>query len=1232
MESGPEISFTQRFRNYLFASTVLLILLILGSIIYSWYLDNDSLKARKFTSLFHEREVLAESLLTEMKEKSQGEKYRCITDENLQSYTEQGIFFYCLANDSLEYWSSNYVPIDVETIYKAENNSTVFLENGFYFIKKEQAGVRITFSLIGIYHTYRYQNEYLQRTFFNEFPYIENVEFINDSGEHNITSLDGNLVGSLVFEDARQAGGWPLFLIFILFIAFILILEKSIFHAYESFNFLRKRKVLLYFFFLVDLVILRLLIYLIEIPGILFNSSLFDPYGFSSSLLNPSIGDAIINVFMILMASYLFFKKFPEKYNINKAVYKNICAVVSFLVIFILFRTLISFVHSLVLNSSFSFNLQAIYSLDSQSLLGIILISTATLSFVFASLKLLSIIRRLYASKSAFLLSVLFISIPFSLIEIFVFGELFSPYILLLIYFISYIYFDPPGRTTPSFGSAVYLILLFAFMMNLVLNRDNSIKEKQYRSLILSELSAERDPWLEFEFTSITESLPSDKKLQEIIEDQQSERSPDISPEEYIMAEYLDQFEKKYRLQVTLCNNNEVLEIQPQDYIINCFRYFDTLIETIGEKTLCDGLFFLKDETESHNYLGIINLPLEGETETNIFIELYSRLIPEEGLGYPDLLLDKQSGFITDLADYSYARYRNGNLSYKFGDYPYNLDLSAFYDGEQEETFFELNDYSHLIKKIDEGNYLVVSRQKPDLLQNTAPFSFLFLVFVIYVLLFTIFSLIPGKFRNIRFNFRDRLQFAVIIVILLSFVIIGIVSRTYIVKLNEQKNNEVLQEKTLSVLIEIEHKLGSYNNIYDPGTDYIADLLYKFSLVFFSDINLYDTNGYLVVSSRPEIFEAGLISRKINRLAYNKLQRDGLLEFIHTEHIGKQKYLSSYMPFRNNNDEVIAYLNLPYFAKQKDLQKEISSFLIAYVNIYILTVIFAIITTLIVAKYVTRPLEFIRNKMRTIKLGDPDAKITWKHEDEIGSLVSEYNRMLDVIAESAEKLARSERETAWREMAQQVAHEIKNPLTPMKLNVQYLKKSWDEKTPGWEEKFEKFTSNMIEQIDSLSEIASAFSDFAKMPGSTPGKVDLYSIANQAIDLYEDTPGLTISFRHEGNPPFNVKADRKQILRMFNNLIRNSIQAVANIKDGRVDVKLFTEEGHHVVEISDNGVGITEDQAQKIFRPNFTTKTGGMGLGLAIVYNIVKNSGGEITFSSKPGAGTSFFVRLPVNSE
>jgi len=1232
MEPGPEISFTQRFRNYLYASIVLLILLTLGSIIYSWYLGNDDLKARKFTSLFHEREKLAESQLKKIKEPSEGERYRCMTDENLGSFTEQGIFFYCLENDSLEYWSSNYVPIDVETIYAAENNSTIFLENGYYFIKKEGVGDRITFSLIGIYHTYRYQNEYLQRTFFNEFPYIENVEYINEKGEHNVTSLTGSLVGSLVFEDARQAGGWPLFLIFILFIAFILVLAKSIFHAYESFNFLQKRKVLLYLFFLIDLVILRLLIYLIEIPGILFNSSLFDPYGFSSSLLNPSIGDAIINIFMVLMASYLFFKKFPEKYNINKELYKISCAAVSFLVIFILFRSLISFVHSLVLNSSFSFNLQAIYSLDSQSLLGIILISTATLSFVFASLKLLSIIHRLYLSGKTFLLFVLCISVPFSLIEIFIFDQLFSSYILLFIYFVSYIYFNSPARTTPSFGSAVYLILLFALMMNLVLNRDNSIKEKQYRSLILSELSAERDPWLEFEFTGMTGDLPSDNKLLEIIEGQQPEGSPDISPEEYIMTEYLDPFEKKYRLQVTICNNKEVLEIQPQDYIINCFRYFDTLIETIGEKTLCDGLFFLKDETESHNYLGVVNLPREGDTETKIFIELYSRLIPEEGLGYPDLLLDKQSGFITDLADYSYARYRDGNLSYKFGDYPYNLDLTAFYDGEHEEIFFELNDYSHLIKKIDEGNYLVVSMQKPDLLQNTAPFSFLFLVFVIYVLLFTIFALIPGRFRNIRFNFRDRLQIAVIIVILLSFVIIGIVSRTYIVKLNEQKNNEVLQEKTLSVLIEIEHKLSSYNNIYDPGTDYIADLLYKFSLVFFSDINLYDTNGYLVVSSRPEIFEAGLISRKINRLAYNKLHRDGLLEFIHTEHIGKQKYLSSYMPFRNNNDEVIAYLNLPYFAKQKDLQKEISSFLIAYVNIYILTVIFAIITTLIVAKYVTRPLEFIRNKMRTIKLGDPDAKITWKHEDEIGSLVAEYNRMLDVIAVSAEKLARSERETAWREMAQQVAHEIKNPLTPMKLNVQYLKKSWDEKTPGWEEKFEKFTSNMIEQIDSLSEIASAFSDFAKMPGSNPGKVDLYSIAKQAIDLFEDTPGLTITLRHDGSLPFYIKADRKQILRMFNNLIRNSIQAVANIKDGRVDVRLYNEEDHHIVEISDNGVGITEDQAQKIFRPNFTTKTGGMGLGLAIVYNIVKNSGGEITFSSKPGAGTSFFVRLPVHSE
>lgn len=1227
MNTFYETGSFRKVRRLLIATGILLLAVITFSFAYSWYLANDSLKQKMFASQFHEKEAIAEKALGNMS-KAYTNSGKCFFDLGLEQYSSEGMFFYCMIGDSLSYWSSSDVPIDKALIFSSESGSTISLKNGYYFLKKQDVEGRQLLSLIGIYHDYKYQNEYLQKTFFEDFPFGNKVSFSPKPGSNNIYSSDGSFVGSLVFHDSRKASGWTLYLILALFLAFILVLEKMLFHAYETFSFIRKRRMLLFFLFVVDVLIIRLLISWIEAPRILFTSDLFDPYGFSSSILNPSIGDAIINVFMLLMVSWLFYSQISIRYEPGKTNLRVLGTGLLLLAVFLIFRMLTDFIHNLVLNSSFSFNLQSIYSLDLQSLMGIILISTAVLSFVFITLKLLFVISKTLQDRTNYFVLMLFFAVPFSLIEIFFFGQHYTQYLFLLLLILAIPFVYDKGKLNLNFSAIIFLVLLHALMLNTILNRDNAIKERQYRKLILSELSMERDPWLEFEFSPISEEIARDTLLLEMALNEEQPAEVSALIENYLSDRYLDPFLSKYKAQVTICREGDVLEIQPQGYLIECREYFESVISTMGEATLAEGLYFLRDEIESNNYLAVFYFDGENGYQTALFIELYSRIIPEEGLGYPDLLLDKESNFISNLSDYSYARYRNGYLTYKFGEYPYTVDLSGIVQDEVEETFLTFNGFSHLIKQVSDNNYLIISLEKPDLLQKTAPFSFLFIAFVIYLLFFTLFTLLPGGFRQLDFYFRDRLQLAVIAIILVSFIVIGIVSRIYIIKLNEDKNSEVLKEKTLSVLIELEHKVADFSDIYDAGENYLSDILYKFSLVFFSDINLYDTNGQLIVSSRPEIFEAGLMSIKMNPEAYSALHRQGLLEFLHTEHIGKQSYLSSYMQFRNNEGVVTAYLNLPYFSKQRDLQSEIASFLIAYINIYILTIIFTILTTLIVAKYVTRPLELIRNKMRNIRLGDPDAKIAWKHEDEIGALVSEYNRMLDVIAESAEKIARSERETAWREMAQQVAHEIKNPLTPMRLNVQYLKKSWDEKLPGWEKKFEKFTRNMIEQIDSLSEIASAFSDFAKMPGASIDTIDLKELTSQAAELYEDSTGITFTFSAGKEGPFMIRADRKQLMRVLNNLIRNSIQATSGKKDGRIDIRLYSEEGNHILEISDNGTGIEPAQAEKIFRPSFTTKSGGMGLGLAIVHNIVKNSGGEIWFDSEPGEGTTFYVKFP----
>jgi nitrogen fixation/metabolism regulation signal transduction histidine kinase len=276
----------------------------------------------------------------------------------------------------------------------------------------------------------------------------------------------------------------------------------------------------------------------------------------------------------------------------------------------------------------------------------------------------------------------------------------------------------------------------------------------------------------------------------------------------------------------------------------------------------------------------------------------------------------------------------------------------------------------------------------------------------------------------------------------------------------------------------------------------------------------------------------------------------------------------------------------------------------------------------------TRPLKAIREKIGKVKLGGRNEKIAWPRQtDEIGDLVNEYNRMIDELALSADLLARSERESAWREMAKQVAHEIKNPLTPMKLSVQYLEKSWNDKAPDWDDKLKRFTKTIIEQIESLSAIASAFSDFAKMPKSELEKVELNDLVKTSIATFSGSK-VPIIFNEDEKEHLKVMADRKQLIRVLNNLITNAIQALDGRPDGRIEVHTTSENDKVRVSVQDNGPGVAEEMKSRIFIPNFSTKSEGMGLGLAMVKSIIESHGGSIWFLSREGEGATFYFELP----
>ncbi|MBI9039263.1 MAG: HAMP domain-containing histidine kinase [Bacteroidales bacterium] len=768
-------------------------------------------------------------------------------------------------------------------------------------------------------------------------------------------------------------------------------------------------------------------------------------------------------------------------------------------------------------------------------------------------------------------------------------------------------------------------IILITIFITYLLHTNNNLNEQKQRIKLAEKLVPKRDFLSEFLFKDIQQNINSDTIFANLVNQNEFDDDFDILISDYLSKKYFNNYFNKYNILITVCDSDKILSIQPDNFLINCDTFFNDLILNYGIETEVENLFYQNDFSSSRNYIGILKF---SNTQKTIFIELFSKYVPK-GLGYPELLIDKNFVLSPDLSDYSYAKYFDYELFYKFGKFLYSIDVSKYQSSLNNSCFFDLENYNHYFYQVDDSSVLILSKRNPTFLDVISPFSYLLVFYILFILLFlfiTNYSKI-NIFSSI--SLRNRIQVSIISLIFLSFIAIGLTSLIYLIKLNNDKNNEILSEKSHSVLIELEHKLANEEELNDELKTYLSEILYKFSLVFFSDINLYNTDGRLLATSRPEIFDKGLVSQQMNSQAYFQLNYDQTLLYIHKENISNQEYLSAYLPFWNSNNKLIAYLNLPYFAKQSELKSDIFTFLVAFINIYVILIALSIFIALIISRHITKPLQIIKEKFASLNLTKTNEKIVWHKNDEIGNLILEYNRMIDELSESANLLAKSEREGAWRNMAKQVAHEIKNPLTPMKLSIQYLQKAWNDNATDFSVRLERFSKTLIEQIDTLSQIATEFSDFAKMPVSNNERIDLSQKIYSSILLFSDYQNIVINFKPETDKKFFIYADKKQILRVFNNLLKNSVQALKQVEKGEINISIKSSSENIIVKISDNGIGIPKNQIDKIFTPSFTTKSYGMGIGLAIVKSIVNNSGGEIYFESVVDFGTTFTISFPI---
>ncbi|HEX6914511.1 MAG TPA: HAMP domain-containing sensor histidine kinase, partial [Chitinophagaceae bacterium] len=383
------------------------------------------------------------------------------------------------------------------------------------------------------------------------------------------------------------------------------------------------------------------------------------------------------------------------------------------------------------------------------------------------------------------------------------------------------------------------------------------------------------------------------------------------------------------------------------------------------------------------------------------------------------------------------------------------------------------------------------------------------------------------------------------------------------------------------------------------------------------------------LSTIPYLYNKGIMNRRMDPSAFFQMHHNRRAEWLQEEKVGNFSYLSIYVPIRSESEETFAYLNIPYLNSQRELNEEISNFLVTLINLNAFIFLLAGAIAFFLANKITSSFSIITAKMREVNLGRVNEEIVWKNRDEIGALVNEYNTMVQKLEASASALAKSEREGAWREMARQVAHEIKNPLTPMKLSIQHLQRAIDSGAPNVKDLSERMAATLIEQIDQLAKIAADFSQFANIGNIRPEQVDVVQVLNSLIGLYSSDPKLQIHFSATAVNTV-IYADKTQVNRLFTNLIKNAIEASQQNDPVNIYISVRSAQDGVLIAIRDEGSGIPSDMREKIFSPNFTTKSSGTGLGLAICKAIVEKANGQVWFETSEQSGTTFFLSFPTH--
>lgn len=484
------------------------------------------------------------------------------------------------------------------------------------------------------------------------------------------------------------------------------------------------------------------------------------------------------------------------------------------------------------------------------------------------------------------------------------------------------------------------------------------------------------------------------------------------------------------------------------------------------------------------------------------------------------------------------------------------------------------------------------------------------------------------KFKIKRWSLRVRIFLSMIFITLIASLLIAIVSIYQFKNEAKQYHQDRLERKENSIKEHINYILAT--TTYPLNTENLPlifrERIHELANIHGTEINIFDLNGHLIKSSKAA-FSIDTVSQNIPNGILRVIRSTAEKRYVDLKSEEGVKFRSSYSYIKDTKFKPLGILNLPYIEDDGYYEKELNNFLMRFMQVYSFMLLISVIIAYFLSSYITKSIKEVSDRIKETRLNEVNEKIDMGDSpQEISLLVHAYNDMVEDLDESAAKLAQKEREEAWREMAKQVAHEIKNPLTPMRLTVQSFQRKFDPTDPNIKEKLNEYSDTLIQQIDTMTSVASAFSSFASMPAQQNETLNVVKIVQLALEIFNEN---YITF-HADEPRIVTRMDRTQLIRIITNLVKNATQAIDERESQpMVDVRVFREGNTAKITVRDNGKGISIENKNRIFEPKFTTKTSGMGLGLGIIKNIVENYHGTITFNSTPGTGTMFIVTLPI---